>query len=54
MEENGERELNKKILGLIVAVIVVCALVAAFLAESSLAPTQQPTGALDFTVSGIK
>ncbi len=28
-----------------------CALVAAFLAESALAPTQQPTGELDFTVS---
>ena len=46
------KNMNKKILGLIVAVIVVCASVAAFLAESSLAPAQQPTGALDFTVSG--
>jgi hypothetical protein len=44
--------LNKKVLGLVVAVIIVCALVAAFLVESSLAPPQQPTGALDFTVSG--
>ena len=43
--------MNKKILGLIVAIVIVCALVAAFLAESALAPTQQPTGELDFTVS---
>jgi hypothetical protein len=43
--------MKKKILGLFVAVIVVCALVAAFLAESALAPSQQPTGVLDFTVS---
>ncbi len=43
--------MNKKISGLIVAVIVVCALVAAFVAESALAPSLQPTGALDFTVS---
>ena len=44
--------MNKKILGLVVAIIVVCASVAAFLASSLLAPAQQPTGALDFTVSG--
>lgn len=44
-------KMNKKILGLLVAVIVICALAAAFLAQSTLAPTQQPTGALDFTVS---
>jgi len=43
--------MNKKILGLLVAVIVICALAAAFLAQSTLTPTQQPTGALDFTVS---
>jgi hypothetical protein len=43
--------MKKKILGLFVAVIVVCALVAAFLAESALAPSQQPTGVMDFTVS---
>jgi len=43
--------MKKQILGLFVAVIVVCALVAAFLAESALAPSQKPTGALDFTVS---
>ena len=44
--------MKKKVLGLIVTVIVVCASLAAFLFASSLAPTQQPTGALDFTVSG--
>jgi hypothetical protein len=43
--------MKKKILGLFVAVIVVCALAAAFLAESTLAPSQQPTGVMDFTVS---
>ena len=52
MEKWREKELDKKVLGLVVAVIVVCALVVAFLAASSLAPHQQPTGALDFTVSG--
>jgi hypothetical protein len=44
--------LNKKVLALIVVVIVPCVSVAAFLVASSTAPTQQPTGALDFTVSG--
>ncbi len=44
--------MNKKVLGLVVVVIVVCASVAAYLAASTLAPTQQPTSALDFTVSG--
>ena len=44
--------MNKKIIGLIVAITVVCALIAAFLSESALAPTQQPTGAQDFVVSG--
>lgn len=44
--------MNKKVLGLIIALIVVCASVAAFLFASTLAPPQQPTGALDFTVSG--
>jgi hypothetical protein len=48
----GERDLKKKVLGLIVAVIVLCASVAAFFASSLLVPAQQPTGALDFTVSG--
>ncbi len=43
--------MNKKILFLTIVVIVVCALVAAFLAESELAPSQQPTGELAFTVS---
>jgi hypothetical protein len=45
-------KMKKKILGLIIAVIVVCTLAAAFLAQSAFAPSQQPTGALDFTVSG--
>ena len=44
--------MKKKILGLIVAVIVVIASVAAYLAASTSAPSQQPTGTLDFTVSG--
>jgi hypothetical protein len=43
--------MNKKNFGLVVAVIVVCALAAVFLAKFILAPSQQPTGALDFTVS---
>jgi len=43
--------MKKKTLGLIVAVIVMCALVAAFLAESELVPSQLSTRALDFTVS---
>jgi hypothetical protein len=50
--DDGERDMNKKVLGLIVAVIVVCASVGGFLALSSLTQAQQPTGALDFTVSG--
>jgi len=33
--ENGEKGMNKKILGLLVAVIVICALAAAFLAQSN-------------------
>ncbi len=44
--------MDKKVLGLSVALIVVCASVGVFLAASSLAPSQQPTGALDFIVSG--
>ena len=45
--------MNKKISGLIITVIVAVAL-AAFAIESSYAPyaSVQPTGALDFTVSG--
>ena len=43
--------MNKKILGLTVAIIVLCAVVAAFLAASSFAPTLQPTGPMDFTVT---
>jgi hypothetical protein len=51
--ESGERgNMNKKVLALIVVVIVVCASVAAFLAVSTLTPSLQPTGPLDFTVSG--
>jgi hypothetical protein len=52
MEENGERDLNKKVLGLIIAVIVIFTSVAAFLVALTLVPPLQPTGALDFTVSG--
>jgi len=44
--------MNKKVLAVIVLIIIVCASVAAFLLASSLAPARQPTGALDFTVSG--
>jgi hypothetical protein len=44
--------MNKKLLSLIVGVLVICAVMAAILLESSTAPTQQPTKAMDFTVSG--
>ncbi len=44
--------MNKKILASIVVVIVVAASIAWFLLLSSIAPTQQPTGPLDFKVSG--
>ena len=44
--------MNKKVLAVIGVIIVVCASVAAFLVSSSIAPAQQPTGPLDFTVSG--
>lgn len=44
--------MNKKLLSLIVGVLVICALMAAILMESSTAPNQQPTKAIDFTVSG--
>jgi hypothetical protein len=43
--------MNKKILGIIIAVVVLCAFVAVFLAEYAIATHQQPTGVLDFTVS---
>jgi hypothetical protein len=43
-------KMNKKI-GLIVSVVLICALAAAILATSMLAPSQQPTKSLDFTVS---
>ena len=50
--DNGEKKMNKKMFGITVVLIVVCALiVAAILAEFVLAPSQQPTGGLDFTVS---
>jgi len=39
--------MKTKILGLIVAIIVVFTLVVAFLAESAWAPSREPTGALD-------
>ena len=44
--------MNKRVLGLFIAVIVVCTLVAAFLVAPTLVPPLQTTGALDFTVSG--
>ena len=48
--------MNKKIIGLLVTVVVICALVAAVAAMFLLAPANQasqtPTGQLDFTVSG--
>ncbi len=44
--------MNKKVLAIIIVVIFVCASVAAFLVTSSMVPAPQPTGALDFTVSG--
>jgi hypothetical protein len=44
--------MNKKKIGLTIAIIVVCASVGAFMAVSPLTPAQKPTGALDFTVSG--
>jgi hypothetical protein len=49
---NGERELYKKVLGLVAAIIVIGASVAFLFASSLLAPTPQPTGAMDFTVTG--
>ncbi len=44
--------MNNKVLAIIVLFIFICASVASFLVASSLAPAQQPTGSLDFTVSG--
>ncbi len=43
--------MNKKIIGLVVTVVAICAL-AAVAAVFLLAPAQAPTGQLDFTVSG--
>ena len=48
----GKNVNNKKVLGLVAAVIVICALVAILLVESSLAPPQETPKELDFTVSG--
>jgi hypothetical protein len=42
--------LDKKILGLIGAIIVVCSCVGAFVASTSITPPLQPTGEMDFTV----
>jgi hypothetical protein len=42
--------MNKKI-GLIVSIILICALSAAILATALITPSQQPTKELDFTVS---
>jgi hypothetical protein len=47
----GERKLGRKILGLTVVILVICAAGAAFFASSSFAPTLKPTGPLDFTVT---
>jgi hypothetical protein len=45
---------NKKILSLVVGVLVICAVMATILIESSTTPTQlQPTKALDFTIGGV-
>ena len=44
--------MKKKVLGGIVAVIVVCSVSAGFLVTSSLAPQQEAQKELDFTVSG--
>jgi hypothetical protein len=52
ISENGERDMNRRVLGLFIAVIVVGTLVISFLVATALVPPLQPTGALDFTVSG--
>jgi hypothetical protein len=44
--------MNKKLLSLIVGVLVICAVMAAILVESSIASAKQATKAMDFTVSG--
>jgi hypothetical protein len=44
--------MKKKLIGLVLIVIAVSASIAAFLVASSISPTLQPTGPLDFTVSG--
>lgn len=44
--------MNKKLLSLIVGVLVICATISTILLETSMAPSQQPTKAMDFTVSG--
>ena len=44
--------MNKKILGLVVVVIVACAMAATFLLESAIVSPSHTPKALDFTVSG--
>ncbi len=44
--------MNKKVIGSVIAVIVICATVTAFLVTSSLAPSQEAQTELDFSVSG--
>ena len=44
--------MNKKLLSLIVGVLVICATMSTILLETSMAPSQQPNKAMDFTVSG--
>ncbi len=48
----GERDLDKKILGLVVAIIVICTSGTVVILSSLLTSAQQPTGALDFSVTG--
>ncbi len=51
-DDIGEKKnMNKKMISLIIIVVVI-ALAAAFLVESSLAPSQLPSGQFDFIVSG--
>jgi len=47
-----EKTLNSKLVSLVVGVIVICALSGGIFLEASLAPSEQVTKAMDFTVSG--
>jgi hypothetical protein len=46
------KNMNKKLLSLIIGVLVICVVMAAILVESSIAPAKQATKSMDFTVSG--